>query len=177
MLGKELEIRIPQIKIKHIEAVEALANARTIDGQVYAVSKILDIDREKLYAISIGDLNEIVRLILKQAEPTSDKPAKKIEGYELVDFEQLPVGWYIDYDVLLEQHNGNLPHEYVMAFSYIEKGKEWHEADIKKRAEAMAEMPAIHYLNLMGFFLKWRTAIQRLKKWLPKEKPKTHITG
>ena len=156
-----------KIKVKHFEDFILLCNydRSDIDRFVNLLSKVTEIDKEVFYNLPFPDLMRFVNELIDSIQSNMNKHPKnaiKVNDryYKLIDLLNLPVAFYVDFDLVEKTPS------YLLALCYTETGSYTDErnSSVDEREKIMQNADVIDYMRLANFFLTWRDFLKKLKE-------------
>ena len=156
-----------KVKVKHFEDFILLCNydRSDIDRFVTLLSKVTEIDKEIFYDLPFADLMRFVNELVDSIQSNMNKHPKnaiKVNDryYKLIDLLNLPVAFYVDFDLVEKTPS------YLLALCYTETGSYTDErnSSVDEREKIMQNADVIDYMRLANFFLTWRDFLKKLKE-------------
>ena len=156
-----------KVKVKHFEDFILLCNydRSDIDRFVTLLSKVTEIDKEIFYDLPFADLMRFVNELVDSVQSNMNKHPKnaiKVNDryYKLIDLLNLPVAFYVDFDLVEKTPS------YLLALCYTETGSYTDErnSSVDEREKIMQNADVIDYMRLANFFLTWRDFLKKLKE-------------
>ncbi len=156
-----------KVKVKHFEDFILLCNydRSDIDRFVNLLSKVTEIDKEIFYDLPFADLMRFVNELVDSVQSNMNKHPKnaiKVNDryYKLIDLLNLPVAFYVDFDLVEKTPS------YLLALCYTETGSYTDErnSSVDEREKIMQNADVIDYMRLANFFLTWRDFLKKLKE-------------
>ena len=156
-----------KVKVKHFEDFILLCNydRSDIDRFVTLLSKVTEIDKEIFYDLPFADLMRFVNELVDSVQSNMNKHPKnaiKVNDryYKLIDLLNLPVAFYVDFDLVEKTPS------YLLALCYTETGSYTDErnSSVDEREKIMQNADIIDYMRLANFFLTWRDFLKKLKE-------------
>ncbi len=156
-----------KIKVKHFEDFLLLCSydKSDIDGFINLLSKCTEIDKEIFYNLKFADLIRFVDELVDSVDKEMYKAPKKAikvndRYYKLIDLLNLPVAFFVDFDLCEKTPS------YLLALCYTETGSYVDErnSNVDDREKVMQEADVVDYMRLANFFLTWRDFLKKLKE-------------
>lgn len=156
-----------KVKVKHFEDFILLcSNDRSdIDRFVNLLSKVTEIDKEVFYNLPFQDLMRFVNELTASINSDMNKHPKnaiKVNDryYKLIDLMNLPVAFFVDFDLCEKTPS------YLLALCYTETGSYVDErnSNVDDREKVMQEADVVDYFQLANFFLVWKNFLEMIKK-------------
>ena len=156
-----------KVKVKHFEDFIQLCSydRSDIDRFVNLLSKVTEIDKEVFYNLPFPDLMRFVNELVDSIQANMNKHPKnaiKVNDryYKLIDLLNLPVAFFVDFDLVEKTPS------YLLALCYTETGSYVDErnSNVDDREKVMQEADVVDYMQLANFFLTWRDFLKRLKE-------------
>ena len=156
-----------KVKVKHFEDFILLCSydRSDIDRFVNLLSKVTEIDKEVFYNLPFPDLMRFVNELVDSIQSNMNKHPKnaiKVNDryYKLIDLLNLPVAFFVDFDLVEKTPS------YLLALCYTETGSYVDErnSNIDDREKVMQEADVVDYMHLANFFLTWRDFLKKLKE-------------
>ena len=156
-----------KVKVKHFEDFILLCNydRSDIDRFVTLLSKVTEIDKEIFYDLPFADLMRFVNELVDSVQSNMNKHPKnaiKVNDryYKLIDLLNLPVAFFVDFDLVEKTPS------YLLALCYTETGSYVDErnSNVDEREKIMQNADIIDYMRLANFFLTWRDFLKKLKE-------------
>ena len=156
-----------KIKLKHFEDFILLCSydRSDIDRFVNLLSKVTEIDKEVFYNLPFPDLMRFVNELVDSVQSNMNKHPKnaiKVNDryYKLIDLLNLPVAFFVDFDLVEKTPS------YLLALCYTETGSYVDErnSNVDDREKVMHEADVVDYMQLANFFLAWKNFLEMIKK-------------
>ena len=156
-----------KIKLKHFEDFILLCSydRSDIDRFVNLLSKVTEIDKEVFYNLPFPDLMRFVNELVDSIQANMNKHPKaaiKVNDryYKLIDLLNLPVAFFVDFDLVEKTPS------YLLALCYTETGSYVDErnSNVDDREKVMHEADVVDYMQLANFFLAWKNFLEMIKK-------------
>ncbi len=156
-----------KIKLKHFEDFILLCSydRSDIDRFVNLLSKVTEIDKEVFYNLPFPDLMRFVNELIDSIQSNMNKHPKaaiKVNDryYKLIDLLNLPVAFFVDFDLVEKTPS------YLLALCYTETGSYVDErnSNVDDREKVMQEADVVDYFQLANFFLVWKNFLEMIKK-------------
>ena len=156
-----------KVKVKHFEDFILLCNydRSDIDRFVNLLSKVTEIDKEIFYDLPFADLMRFVNELVDSIQSNMNKHPKnaiKVNDryYKLIDLLNLPVAFFVDFDLVEKTPS------YLLALCYTETGSYTDERNtiVDEREKIMREADVVDYMQLANFFLVWKNFLEKMKK-------------
>ena len=156
-----------KVKVKHFEDFILLCNydRSDIDRFVNLLSKVTEIDKEVFYNLPFQDLMRFVNELVDSIQSNMNKHPKnaiKVNDryYKLIDLLNLPVAFFVDFDLVEKTPS------YLLALCYTETGTYIDErnSNVDDREKVMQEADVVDYMQLANFFLVWKNFLEKMKK-------------
>lgn len=160
-----------KVKVKHFEDFLLLCSydKKDIDGFINLLSKVTEIDKEVFYNLPFPDLMRFVNELVDSIQSNMNKHPKnaiKVNDryYKLIDLLNLPVAFFVDFDLVEKTPS------YLLALCYTETGSYVDErnSNVDDREKVMQEADIVDYMQLANFFLTWRDFLKKLKEMVKK---------
>jgi len=136
-----------------------------IDRFVNLLSKVTEIDKEVFYNLPFPDLMRFVNELIDSIQSNMNKHPKaaiKVNDryYKLIDLLNLPVAFFVDFDLVEKTPS------YLLALCYTETGSYVDErnSNVDDREKVMQEADVVDYFQLANFFLVWKNFLEMIKK-------------
>jgi len=155
-----------KVKVKHFEDFLRLCSydRADVDGFINLLSKCTEIDKEIFYNLKFADLIRFVDELVDSVDKEMYKHPKnaiKVNDryYKLIDLLNLPVAFFVDFDLCEKTPS------YLLALCYTETGTYVDErnSNVDDREKIMQEADVVDYMRLANFFLTWRD-LKKLKE-------------
>jgi len=155
-----------KVKVKHFEDFILLCSydRSDIDRFVNLLSKVTEIDKEVFYNLPFQDLMRFVNELVDSIQSNMNKHPKnaiKVNDryYKLIDLLNLPVAFFVDFDLCEKTPS------YLLALCYTETGSYTDERNtiVDEREKVMQNADVIDYMQLATFFLNWNNFLQKIK--------------
>ncbi len=155
-----------KIKLKHFDDFLLLCSydRADVDGFINLLSRCTEIDKEIFYNLKFADLIRFVDELVDSVDKEKDKAPKKaikVDGryYKLIDLLNLPVAFFVDFDLVEKTPS------YLLALCYTETGSYTDERNtiVDEREKVMQNADIIDYFRLATFFLNWNNFLQKIK--------------
>ena len=156
-----------KIKVKHFEDFLRLCSydRADVDGFINLLSKCTEVDKEIFYNLKFADLIRFVDELVDSVDKEMYKAPKKAikvndRYYKLIDLLNLPVAFFVDFDLCEKTPS------YLLALCYTETGSYVDErnSNVDDREKVMQEADVVDYMRLANFFLTWRDFLKKLKE-------------
>jgi len=156
-----------KVKVKHFEDFLRLCSydRADVDGFINLLSKCTEIDKEIFYNLKFADLIRFVDELVDSVDKEMYKHPKnaiKVNDryYKLIDLLNLPVAFFVDFDLCEKTPS------YLLALCYTETGTYVDErnSNVDDREKIMQEADVVDYMRLANFFLTWRDFLKKLKE-------------
>ena len=156
-----------KVKVKHFEDFLLLCSydKSDIDGFINLLSKCTEVDKEIFYNLPFQDLMRFVNELVDSIQSNMNKHPKnaiKVNDryYKLIDLLNLPVAFFVDFDLVEKTPS------YLLALCYTETGSYVDErnSNVDDREKVMQEADVVDYMRLANFFLTWRDFLKKLKE-------------
>jgi len=156
-----------KIKVKHFEDFLLLCSydRADVDGFINLLSKCTEVDKEIFYNLRFADLIRFVDELVDSVDKEMYKAPKnaiKVNDryYKLIDLLNLPVAFFVDFDLVEKTPS------YLLALCYTETGSYTDErnSSVDEREKIMQNADIIDYMRLANFFLTWRDFLKKLKE-------------
>lgn len=156
-----------KIKLKHFDDFILLCSydRSDIDRFVNLLSKVTEIDKEVFYNLPFPDLMRFVNELVDSVQSNMNKHPKnaiKVNDryYKLIDLLNLPVAFFVDFDLCEKTPS------YLLALCYTETGSYVDErnSNIDDREKVMQEADVVDYMQLANFFLVWKNFLEKAKE-------------
>jgi len=156
-----------KVKVKHFEDFLRLCSydRADVDGFINLLSKCTEIDKEIFYNLKFADLIRFVDELVDSVDKEMYKAPKKAikvndRYYKLIDLLNLPVAFFVDFDLCEKTPS------YLLALCYTETGTYVDErnSNVDDREKIMQEADVVDYMRLANFFLTWRDFLKKLKE-------------
>jgi len=156
-----------KVKVKHFEDFLRLCSydRADVDGFINLLSKCTEIDKEIFYNLKFADLIRFVDELVDSVDKEMYKAPKnaiKVNDryYKLIDLLNLPVAFFVDFDLVEKTPS------YLLALCYTETGTYVDErnSNVDDREKIMQEADVVDYMRLANFFLTWRDFLKKLKE-------------
>ena len=160
-----------KVKVKHFEDFILLCSydRSDIDRFVNLLSKVTEIDKEVFYNLPFPDLMRFVNELVDSVQSNMNKHPKnaiKVNDryYKLIDLLNLPVAFFVDFDLCEKTPS------YLLALCYTETGSYVDErnSNVDDREKVMQEADLVDYMQLANFFLAWKNFLEKAKEMLKK---------
>ncbi len=160
-----------KIKVKYFEDFLLLCSydRSDIDRFVNLLSKVTEIDKEIFYNLPFPDLMRFVNELVDSVQSNMNKHPKnaiKVNDryYKLIDLLNLPVAFFVDFDLCEKTPS------YLLALCYTETGSYVDErnSNVDDREKVMQEADVVDYMQLANFFLTWKNFLEKAKEMLKK---------
>jgi len=156
-----------KVKVKHFEDFLLLCSydRADVDGFINLLSKCTEVDKEIFYNLRFADLIRFVDELVDSVDKEMYKAPKKAikvndRYYKLIDLLNLPVAFFVDFDLVEKTPS------YLLALCYTETGSYTDErnSSVDEREKIMQNADIIDYMRLANFFLTWRDFLKKLKE-------------
>ena len=156
-----------KVKVKHFEDFILLCSydRSDLDNFVNLLSKVTEIDKEVFYNLPFQDLMRFVNELVDSIQSNMNKHPKnaiKVNDryYKLIDLLNLPVAFFVDFDLVEKTPS------YLLALCYTETGSYVDErnSNVDDREKVMQEADVVDYMQLANFFLAWKNFLEMIKK-------------
>jgi len=160
-----------KVKVKHFEDFLLLCSydKKDIDGFINLLSKCTEVDKEIFYNLKFADLIRFVDELVDSVDKEMYKAPKKVikindRYYKLIDLLNLPVAFFVDFDLVEKTPS------YLLALCYTETGSYTDErnSNVDDRERVMQEADVVDYMQLANFFLTWKNFLEKAKEMLKK---------
>ena len=160
-----------KVKVKHFEDFLLLCSydKKDIDGFINLLSKCTEVDKELFYNLPFPDLMRFVNELVDCIQSNMNKHPKnaiKVNDryYKLIDLLNLPVAFFVDFDLVEKTPS------YLLALCYTETGTYVDErnSNIDDREKVMQEADVVDYMQLANFFLVWKNFLEKAKEMVKK---------
>lgn len=160
-----------KVKVKHFEDFLLLCSydKKDIDGFINLLSKVTEIDKEIFYNLKFADLIRFVDELVDSVDKEMYKHPKnaiKVNDryYKLIDLLNLPVAFFVDFDLCEKTPS------YLLALCYTETGTYVDErnSNVDDREKIMQEADVVDYMQLANFFLVWKNFLEKAKEMVKK---------
>lgn len=156
-----------KVKVKYFEDFILLCSydRSDLDNFVNLLSKVTEIDKEVFYNLPFPDLMRFVNELIDSIQSNMNKHPKnaiKVNDryYKLIDPLNLPVAFFVDFDLVEKTPS------YLLALCYTETGTYVDErnSNVDDREKIMQEADVVDYFQLANFFLVWKNFLEMIKK-------------
>ena len=156
-----------KVKVKHFEDFLRLCSydKTDVDGFINLLSKCTEIDKEIFYNLKFADLIRFVDELVDSVDKEMYKAPKKAikinnRYYKLIDLLNLPVAFFVDFDLVEKTPS------YLLALCYTETGSYVDErnSNVDDREKVMQEADVVDYMQLANFFLTWKNFLEKVKE-------------
>ena len=156
-----------KVKVKHFEDFLRLCSydKTDVDGFINLLSKCTEIDKEIFYNLRFADLIRFVDELVDSVDKEMYKAPKKAikindRYYKLIDLLNLPVAFFVDFDLVEKTPS------YLLALCYTETGSYVDErnSNVDDREKVMQEADVVDYMQLANFFLTWKNFLEKVKE-------------
>ena len=160
-----------KVKVKHFEDFILLCSydKKDIDGFINLLSKCTEVDKEIFYNLKFADLIRFVDELVDSVDKEMYKAPKKVikindRYYKLIDLLNLPVAFFVDFDLVEKTPS------YLLALCYTETGSYVDErnSNVDDREKVMQEADVVDYMQLANFFLAWKNFLEKVKEMVKK---------
>lgn len=160
-----------KVKVKHFEDFLLLCSydKKDIDGFINLLSKCTEVDKEIFYNLKFADLIRFVDELVDSVDKEMYKAPKKAikindRYYKLIDLLNLPVAFFVDFDLVEKTPS------YLLALCYTETGSYVDErnSNVDDREKVMQEADVVDYMQLANFFLTWKNFLEKVKETVKK---------
>ena len=156
-----------KVKVKHFEDFLRLCSydKTDVDGFINLLSKCTEVDKEIFYNLKFADLIRFVDELVDSVDKEMYKAPKKVikindRYYKLIDLLNLPVAFFVDFDLVEKTPS------YLLALCYTETGSYVDErnSNVDDREKVMQEADVVDYMQLANFFLTWKNFLEKVKE-------------